>query len=317
MAFSSTFYDTLPGEGVKETTWAQSAMSRGALYGVVGADDFKISAHPTIPYAVNIGPGKAWGNGVFDDVTGTTAVTSATPAQGVTRWDLITIRRDWQPTGGGPSSFKAVSGTATQGIPSTRENRPGIVADQPLYLVQWVGGTTTPKATIDLRCWAGAGGVEIKHTLARSYLDQPGNAVKLGQSLWRFEPVGNSSWDWKEYQLTSNLPDFTSGVPAGKTPIVKFGFTHLANHDNTKVATNDSGDGYHYFPKAFPEALVSVIAMPANDPKLWDKVTENYHFNYNRVYSNNARFSVRVYNKDGVPIRNGSGIYITYIAIGY
>lgn len=196
MPFASTFYDTLPGDGVKETTWAQSAASRGSRYGVVGKDDFALTAHPSTPYAVNIGPGQAWGDGVWDDVTGVTTVLSTAPANNVTRWDMIAIRRDWQPTGGGPSAFRSVPGTASQGIPSGRENRPGIVADQPLWLIQWQGGQTQPRQIIDLRAWAGPGGIEIAHLLARNYLAAPGAAVKLGRDIFRFEKKANNVWDW-------------------------------------------------------------------------------------------------------------------------
>lgn len=207
MPIASTFYDTLPGAGVKETHWAQSAPSRGALFGVVGGDDFRLTAHPSIPYAVNIGPGKAWGHGVWDEVTGTTVVTSTGPANNATRWDLIAIRRDWQPTGGGPSSLRAVQGGTTAVIPTTRENRPGIVADQPLYLVQWQGGQNQPRQVIDLRCWSGPGGVEIAHVLARSYLEYPGAAVKLGTVVSRFELGANNVWSWNDrFEQTAKVP---------------------------------------------------------------------------------------------------------------
>lgn len=213
MAIESTFYDTLPGEGVKETTWAQSAQSRGALFGVVGANDFAISAHPSTPYTLNVTAGKAWGHGIWDEVTGTTAVTTTAPANNVTRWDVLVLRRDWQPTGGGPSSFRLVTGTATQGIPTTRENRPGIVADQPLWLVQWRGGQTQPQAMIDLRCWAGPGGIEIAHLLARTYLEYPGAAVKLGNTTHRFEKKANNVWGWGTGD--TDWTDLTLGVTAG------------------------------------------------------------------------------------------------------
>lgn len=196
MPIASTFYDTLPGEGVKETTWAQSAMSRGPLFGVVGADDLRLTAHATLPYTLNIGPGKAWGHGVWDDVTGTTQVTSVAPPNNGTRWDLVALRRDWQPTGGGPSSFRVIQGSTAAVIPTNRENRPGIVADQPLYLVQWQGGQNQPRQIIDLRCWSGPGGVEIAHVLARSYLQFPGAAIKLGNDVQRFERQENGVWGW-------------------------------------------------------------------------------------------------------------------------
>lgn len=213
MAIESTFYDTLPGEGVKETTWAQSAQSRGALFGVVGANDFALSAHPSTPYTVNVAGGTAWGHGIWDEVTGTTAVTATAPAANVTRWDLVVLRRDWQPTGGGPSALRIVQGTATQAIPSTRENRPGIVADQPLWLVQWRGGQTQPQAMIDLRCWAGPGGVEIAHLLARNYLNIPGAAVKLGRDIHRYEKGANNVWGWSTG--VTGWTDLTLGVTEG------------------------------------------------------------------------------------------------------
>lgn len=288
MAFSSTFYDTLPGEGVKETTWAQSAPSRGALFGVAAEDDFKITAHPTIPYTVNIGPGKAWGHGVFDDVTGTTAVTCATPGNGVNRWDLIAIRRDWQPTGGGPSSFRAITGTTAQSIPTTRENRPGIVADQPLYLVQWQGGTTTPKAVIDLRCFANMGGVEILHTLARSYLGFPGAALKLGTSVWRFERVNNSQWDWKEY------------VAADPTaPLFRHGFR--------VVTTNPDGYCTVPFDTPFPNSCKIAIPVILNPP------SGMAIMKFISGEKAAANFLVTAIN--GLPLRNAA-VTIGYIATG-
>lgn len=213
MAVTSTFYDTLPGEGVKEGTWAASAPSRGSLYGVEGANDFALTAHPTTPYAVNIAAGSAWGNGIWDEFTGVTTVTSTAPANNVTRWDLIAIRRDWQPTGGGPSSLRAVAGNATQAIPAGRENRPGIVADQPLWLVQWRGGATQPITIIDLRAWAGPGGVEIAHILARNYLAFPGAAVKLGDLTYRYERGANNVWSWGTGDVT--WTDMTPGTTPG------------------------------------------------------------------------------------------------------
>lgn len=196
MAIKSTFYDTAPGEGVKETTWAQSAPSRGVLYGVAGAGDLNLTAHATTPYAVNLSAGKFWGQGIWDEATGSSLVQSVTPANGAIRWDLIAVRRDWQPTGGGPTSFVSIQGGGSAAIPGSRENRPGVVDDQPLYLVQWKGGQTQPQQIIDLRCWAANGGVEIADKLALGYLAAPGAAVKLGKTVWRYELQANGVWEW-------------------------------------------------------------------------------------------------------------------------
>ena len=54
---TSTFYDTTPGNGVKETEWGKSARSRGHIYGVAGESDLELTAHASTPYTVNIAPG--------------------------------------------------------------------------------------------------------------------------------------------------------------------------------------------------------------------------------------------------------------------
>lgn len=198
MVIRSTFYDTAPGEGVKETTWAESAQSRGPLYGVVGVGDLRLTAHPTTPYAVNLSAGKFWGSGVWDESTETKIVQCPTPARDVVRWDLIAARRDWQPTGGGPTSFIAIPGASSKALPKERENRPGVVDDQPLWLVKWRGGRTQPEEIIDLRCWASNGGVEVADQLALDYLASPGAAVKLGNTVWRYDLQANGVWGWDD-----------------------------------------------------------------------------------------------------------------------
>lgn len=198
MVIRSTFYDTAPGEGVKETSWAESALSRGPLYGVAGASDLRLTAHPTTPYAVNIGPGKFWGHGVWDENTETSIVQCSAPAKDVIRWDLVAARRDWQPTGGGPTSLVAIPGSSVKVLSDKRENRPGAVDDQPLWLVKWRGGRTQPEEIVDLRCWAASGGVEVADQLALGYLESPGAAVKLGNTVWRYDLQANGVWGWDD-----------------------------------------------------------------------------------------------------------------------
>lgn len=198
MAMKSTFYDTAPGEGVGEKTWAESARSRGAAYGVSGPTDLRLTAHATSPYVVNISPGEFWGHGVWDVSDTTVSVTSTAPATNAVRWDTIVARRNWQPTAGGPTSFVSVPGTTAKAISGNREKRPGIIDDQPLYLVQWRGGRSQPEQIIDLRCWAAPGGIEINDELARTYLAFPGTVVNMGKRSWRYVPAGNNTWDWDE-----------------------------------------------------------------------------------------------------------------------
>lgn len=196
MAIESTFYDTIPGQGVNELEWAHSASSRGPDYGVIGTGDLMLTAHPTTPYAVVLSAGEFFGHGVWDKSDASVTVQCDTVVSGATRWDLIVAHRDWTPTGGGPTVLDKVNGTATKAIPVTRANTPGEVDDQPLWLVQWKGGQAQPSAIVDLRCWAGNGGMVIADILARDYLARPGAAVRLGGATHLYNIGTNGVWGW-------------------------------------------------------------------------------------------------------------------------
>ena len=199
MTITSRFYDTTPGNGIKENEWAASAVSRGATYGVVGANGLDLTPHLSTPYTLNIGPALEgfWGHGVWDVSDAQVTLPAVTPpATNATRWDLVAARRDWQPTGGGPTALVVVEGTTAMALPATRANTPGEVDDQPLWLVQWRGGDTQPIATVDLRCWAANGGVLAVDKLALGYLAVPGARVRIGRGNYSYEPVGNDGFEW-------------------------------------------------------------------------------------------------------------------------
>lgn len=315
MTITSKFYDTTPGNGILENEWAKSAVSRGPVYGVASADGLMLSPHPSTPYTLNVGPALDgfWGHGVWDVSDATVTLPAVTPpATGATRWDLVAAHRDWQPTGGGPTSLIVIEGTSAKALPDLRATSPGEVDDQPVWLVQWKGGQTQPVATIDLRCWAGNGAMEARDELVKQYLAYPASEVKIGHTLWRYAAQANGQWAWEaDYGIQ------VDGVPAGKRPIIKAGAAFLRNPENTASRTNAAGDGYVYFDTPFPEAMVSFNANTANDPTRWDAVSEKFTLNMNRIYATRQRLSVRVSNKDGAVVGNREGIFVTYTAIGY
>lgn len=200
MALTSVFYDGVVTEGDR-------AKNRGGVpdYGVYGADDFKVTAHPSIPYAVLVKAGRAHGHGVTDTAATDQVVQCTTLATGV-RWDIIVVRRNWQPLGGGPSTLVPVFAGATANIPNTLKANPGVEDDQPIYLVKWQGGTSAPVQFIDLRCWAGNGGMVAVDLLARNYLAKPGANVLIDSTTWRYIPGENSVWDWTSDQAATVAP---------------------------------------------------------------------------------------------------------------
>lgn len=192
MALTSVFYDG----PVTETDRAEN---RGGVpdYGVYDADDFRVLTHPSIPNALTVKAGRAHGYGVADTAA-EDQIVQCEPllGTGAVRWDLVTIRRNWQPLLGGPSTLKAVQGGTEPKIPAGRKVGPGIEDDQPIALAKWVGNQNTPSEIIDLRCWAGNGGVVAAHILALDYLARPGADVLIGGTSYRYAMGANSVWGW-------------------------------------------------------------------------------------------------------------------------
>lgn len=192
MAFTSIGYDGT----VNESQWAALIPSAGSSeYGVKGAGDLKVAAVPGQPLMVSITAGTGWGHGVLDTQATNATITCDAISSG-TRWDLIALRRNWQPLAGGPSSIVKVTGTASKSIPAARKSNPGVEDDQPLALVQWKAGQTQPQEIIDLRCWAGNGGLVAKDELVRSYLSKLGATVTIGGATWTYAPGTNDIAGW-------------------------------------------------------------------------------------------------------------------------
>jgi hypothetical protein len=207
MAIVSVGYDGT----VDEVQIAKMFPSVGASrYGVVGAADWKVSAHPSTAQAVTISAGSGWGSFVFDTSDTVSTVQCDAISPGSTRWDLITVKRDWQPVNG-TTTFSKVTGGSTQVLPARLTNR-GVQDEQPLALVQWTGGQTQPTAIIDLRCWAGNGGLVAKDELVKSYLDIVGASVYINGIIWRYIPGANDVPGWVAFgDVTEYPPIATSG----------------------------------------------------------------------------------------------------------
>src|SRR6478752_1806428 len=130
MALTSVYYDG----PVTETDRAKN-LAGVPEYGVYGPEDFKVTSHPTIANAVIVKAGKAHGWGVTDTAAEDQVVNCTPLSVGQSRWDMIVIRRNWQPALGGPSTLVAVQAGGTPTLPATRKVGPGVEDDQPLFFV--------------------------------------------------------------------------------------------------------------------------------------------------------------------------------------
>ena len=260
MAIISVGYDG----AVSESQWSEMIKKVGSSeYGVVGLADWKVTNVTAADRTIQIGPGKGWGHGVFDENTATVQVQLDPVASG-TRWDLIAMRRDW--TGvGGSSTFVKVNGTSAKEIPVGRTKGPGVIDDQPIALVQVTAGQTNVTAILDLRVWSSNGGMTTVNDLALTYLDSLGTSVRTTVNGKPFHRI--VGWDGN--------PMWTVGAPDGNIPAFGIG-TSLAgglNPDNNlKVqagtitqAADAAGYARVTFPQQFPNGLLYVSGSNGDD----------------------------------------------------
>ncbi|MEZ2373128.1 hypothetical protein [Arthrobacter sp. RCC_34] len=87
--------------------------------------------------------------------------------------------------------------------------------DQPLALVQWTAGQTQPTQIIDLRTWAGPGGIIAKDELALTFLDDIATKVSISNTTWQRVLGQNDVPAWspsgKEFPIAMTV------VSAGRT----------------------------------------------------------------------------------------------------
>lgn len=255
MAITSVGYDGI----VNEAQWAEMIKKVGAAeYGVVGLGDLKVTPLPGVDRTVSIATGKAWGHGVFDTNDANATIQLDIAATGF-RWDLIALRRDWSPAGGTTTIVK-INGTATKEIPAGRLKGPGVLDDQPLALVQITAGNTAPTAIVDLRAWAGNGGVVAGDDLVLTYLDAIGTQIKFSHNNKMYNRLiggdGNPLW--------------TAGAPDGYVPFWAAGNTLDGGTPNTGnnfliqagsniVDSDVNGFSRITFPRAFPRGVLSIV----------------------------------------------------------
>jgi hypothetical protein len=254
MAITSFGYDG----SVSEVAWATMVSGVGSSeYGVLGSNDFKVTAVAGSDRTVSIAAGSAWGKGVYDTSDANITVQLDTVASG-SRWDLISIRRNWSGAAGTTSVLK-INGGASRLIPA-RNTTPGVLDDQPIALVQITAGQTQPTAIVDLRAWGGNGGMAAMDPLALTYLQRIGAQVMINGDEWVCAPTASGTVSWTKINAPFNISLYGTGGYAGgiAPPDTALGPVFLMQA-GTMVATSDgAGNGRLIFPQPFPNGLLTV-----------------------------------------------------------
>lgn len=242
------------GTAITEPQFGAAISDWAFEYGVVGAGDWKVSAHPSTPGAVNIAAGQGWGHGVMETSDSIVTVTQTSLPSSGSRWDMVVMHRDWQPPGGA-STFQIITGTSAKQL-AIRDANPGVEDDQPLALVQWTAGQTQPTAIVDLRVWASNGGVVAKDELVLTYLTRLGSSITIGDGLWQRILGANDVVQWTKLTAFGRIPVFGYGWaldgPNYDTSLGGF----LVQAGTTVQRFDQSGYARIIWPKPFPNGLL-------------------------------------------------------------
>ncbi|HEX9088399.1 MAG TPA: hypothetical protein VF867_12835, partial [Arthrobacter sp.] len=245
MAITSIGYDGT----VDETEWTKlMGDAARSTYGIVGRNDWKVTAHPTLSLGVSVATGSGWGQGVYDTSSTTVSLSGASISSG-SRWDMVVARRNWSGTGG-VTSFAMITGTATKALP-TRNSSPGALDDQPIALVQFTAGQTAPTALVDLRVWAGTGGgLVATEILARDYNADVGTRMFINGEDWVSGLNSSGAQTWIRISAMASVQLYALGgalLGSGATNATQF----MIQSGSTVQTTDGAGYGRITWPSPF------------------------------------------------------------------
>lgn len=313
-ALDSVGYDGV----VDEVAWARLTPYMGATYAVGGPGDLAVSVVAGLTRTVQVAAGEAFGHGVLDEFP--VATQQLDNVGSGTRWDLITVRRDWQPPAG-TSVIDKINGSSTEALPAGRVNDPGVQDDQPLALVQCSSTSTLPTALIDLRVWRGPGGLRAAHPLALKFLTHLGAVVHIGDDVYRCERDVTGNLVWSRLPIRS-FPMFDAANAIGNGGEVLAGFGRGSDYFNdfkvqasTWVDTTGAGGvGVVTFPTPFPNGLL--VVLPTNGD---DDAANDTTVNAIATRSSRTGFAFRAWGPSGgvrIPLAN-KRMRVNWLAIGY
>ncbi|SEE26936.1 hypothetical protein SAMN04489740_1007 [Arthrobacter alpinus] len=229
-------------------TWLPAAAA--ARFSVAGVDDWRVTTQGGLDRGIRINAGTGTGDGIMD-VTAEYETMALPLVESGSQWFLVVRRRNWSvPATTVPM---IIAGTSAKAIPA-RSNTPGVESDQPLALCRVQAGQTVVQEIIDLRCWAGNGGVVIADILARDYLARPGADVLLGSTTWRYTIGALGVWTWVDQSplLLPSAPIAGIAKPDWAPPRTWTGLVTVskgAGGENREAtsATNALGEGGLWF----------------------------------------------------------------------
>lgn len=252
---------------ITPTAWASIiGNASGGVFGVAGIADLKLATNSVGDRGALLSTGTAYGHGCIGIWTSTTQFNFAAASGTSDRWDCVVVRRTWSNTPGVSVTTLAVkTGSSSKSLPSLVMN-PGVQTEQPLWLVRVKGGQTAIQELVDLRCFSANGGVQAMDNLAMGYLNQPGARVEIGNYIYEYRANSTtSSAAWEAIGSADRIALAGYGSAVQGTPSVAPGGLFMMQAGTIVQNTDANGFARLTFPKAFPNGLLTVVAINGDD----------------------------------------------------
>lgn len=295
----------------------------GAQYSVEGPSDAKVIVSDVGARGIVVKKGIVCGDGIMDIFENDLPMNLNGVVSG-DRWDMIVLRRTWNATPGSSTSVYAIiEGNSNKSLPP-RNNDKGVISDQPIALCRVSANQNAVQEIVDLRCWAHNGGVYAKEDLVRSYIDQPGSHVTIGNDIWVRKVSNGATSDSDAWLRVGNLSamnlfGINSQLDGDSTAATLF----FAQAGTTVNVTDGAGYARLTWPQAFPNGLLTVVAMNGDDGA--SGATYFSSAGYNNAHKASGAgtkkdwvYAVIAENANGNQIKQPNRVHrINWIAIGW
>lgn len=293
---------------VSDAEWASKGQRSTARYWVAGPGDLAPSVVSASARQVRLAAGSAGGYHIGDTEASQTDVTLPSLASG-TRVDVAVLHRSWTPAGTptGTTVVQVVSAATLAGALAGRAQSPGTTTgdDHPIaaYQISVSGSTTSVTLLADLRVWVGDGGATAMSDQVRTFLDDVGTRVVVGDVVW------------------SRVMDLTNGQPAWRsTPTVAAAAVHThaqsdvtglpaaldARPTRTEVNTG-LNDAHTYASQVAGQALETALQTAATKAVAPPNMTGRAVTDITSQYSMGVRFGAGEDGRMKIRAADGSG----------
>lgn len=260
MAITSFGYAGTVGAG----QWVTLQRTIGTRYSVVGQSDLALGVTTT---GVTIGAGSAGGGGVHDVLASAEPLVLTKPSGSTRQWWMIVLRRNWNTLATTLAAIPAGTGSAEPAVLPTRNMSMGDIDDQPLWMVSWLGTSSTPTlaTAVDLRLIGrGPSNFVANDFRVGQYFREPGALLRVGSTDWMCVIGAGGVLEWVQVGTGSGSGSNANGEYRKLADGTLFCWT-------TRIFPGNNGNTRDYlwpYPQAFASTPMVFVTPQSSAPQV-------------------------------------------------